>query len=542
MRVVARTPVDLIIADYRVPGRTGLDLLAQLDTEGYKIPVIIMTGYSSIEHAVMSIKSGAIDYLTKPIQAETLEIAVQQALEVVRLRRENETFRREIVAIRARRTLVGDSEPFRRAMEEVATVAASRATVLLQGESGTGKELFARAIHDQSPRADQPFITVNCAALPEGLVESALLGHEKGAFAGATVRSAGAFERAHGGTLLLDEISEMRLDLQSKLLRVIQEQKFERVGGHQPVQVDVRVIATTNRDLKGEVDAGRFRSDLHYCVNALPIRIPSLRERVDDIPRLVHHFVSRSVELHGGPPPMIAPETLEMLQRYPWPGNVRELANAVERAVMLCRGRRASAERLRPADPGERRPSAASRDGFCRRRARQRGHPGLQPRCARAGRDRARARRYRRQSYPGREAPRHQRENPPEQAQPSAGGLGRLSARARQAILRPAGLLRCVAAMGCSGVVDARVGIELLLRLADGLLGLTRELLGLALQLLAGIAGCAAHDVANPTLDHVRRPLHAVLRAFSRQVLTITHLSLEVEYIAKMRLNPARGP
>lgn len=338
MRVIARTPVDLIVADYRVPGRTGLDLLAQLDTEGYKIPVIIMTGYSSIEHAVMSIKAGAIDYLTKPIQTETLEIAVQRALEIARLRRENEAFRREIVAIRARRTLLGDSEPFRRAMEEVATVAASRATVLLQGESGTGKELFARAIHDQSPRADQPFITVNCAALPEGLVEGTLLGHEKGAFAGATVRSAGAFERAHGGSLLLDEISEMRLDLQSKLLRVIQEQKFERVGGHQPVQVDVRVVATTNRDLKGEVDAGRFRSDLHHCVNALPIRIPSLRERVDDIPRLVHHFVSRSVELHGGPPPMIAPETLEMLQRYFWPGNVRELANAVERAVMLSRG------------------------------------------------------------------------------------------------------------------------------------------------------------------------------------------------------------
>jgi DNA-binding NtrC family response regulator len=336
MRVIARAPVDLIIADYRVPGRTGLDLLAQLDAEGYKIPVIIMTGYSSIEHAVVSIKAGAIDYLTKPIQAEALEIAVQQALEVARLRRENETFRREIVAIRARRTLVGDSEPFRRAMEEVATVAASRATVLLQGESGTGKELFARAIHDQSPRADQPFVTVNCAALPEGLVESTL-GHEKGAFAGATVRSAGAFERAHGGTLLLDEISEMRLDLQSKLLRVIQEQKLERVGGHQPVQVDVRVIATTNRDLNGEVDAGRFRSDLHDCVNALPIRIPSLRQRVDDIPRLVHHFVSRSVELHGGPPPMIAPETLEMLQRYSWPGNVRELANAVERGVMLSR-------------------------------------------------------------------------------------------------------------------------------------------------------------------------------------------------------------
>jgi DNA-binding NtrC family response regulator len=169
-------------------------------------------------------------------------------------------------------------------------------------------------------------------------VESALFGHEKGAFTGATVRAAGAFERAHGGTLLLDEISEMRLDLQSKLLRVIQEQEFERVGGHQPIQVDVRLIATTNRDLKAEVDAGRFRGDLYYRLNVVPIRTPSLRERLDDIPRLVHHFVTRSSELHGGTPPTIAPETLEILQRYPWPGNVRELANAVERAVILCRG------------------------------------------------------------------------------------------------------------------------------------------------------------------------------------------------------------
>ncbi len=338
LRVIARTPVDLIIADYRMPGLTGLDLLTQLDKEGYKIPVIIMTGYSSIEHAVMSIKSGAIDYLTKPIQAETLDIAVRQALEVVRLRRENETFRREIVKVRGSRSLIGDSEPFRRAMEVVSTVAASRATVLLQGESGTGKELFARAIHDQSPRADEPFITVNCAALPEGLVESALFGHEKGAFTGATVRSAGAFERAHAGTLLLDEISEMRLDLQSKLLRVIQEQEFERVGGHQPIQVDVRLIATTNRDLKREVDQGRFRSDLYYRLNVVPIHTPSLRERVDDIPRLVHHFVTRSAELHGGSPPSIGQDTLEILKRYPWPGNVRELGNAVERAVILCRG------------------------------------------------------------------------------------------------------------------------------------------------------------------------------------------------------------
>jgi two-component system, NtrC family, response regulator HydG len=338
MRVVARSPIDLIIADYRMLGLTGLDLLLQLEREGYRIPVIIMTGDSSIEYAVMSVKSGPIGYLTKPIQAEMLEIAVRQALEVVRLRRQNETFRREIATIRGRRVLMGDSDAFRRIMEVVGTVAASRATVLLQGESGTGKGLFARAIHDQSPCADEAFITVDCAALPEGLVESALFGPGKGAFIDATVRSAGAFERAHGGTLLLDEISEMRLDLQAKLLRVIQEQESERFGGQQPIHVDVRIIATTNRDLKAEVDAGRFRGDLYDRLSVLPIRAPTLRERMEDIPLLVRHFVLRAAELQGGPSPPVAPETLEVLQRYPWPGNVRELANAVERAVILCRG------------------------------------------------------------------------------------------------------------------------------------------------------------------------------------------------------------
>jgi two-component system, NtrC family, response regulator HydG len=338
MQTVTRTPLDLIIADYRMPRLTGLDLLGLLEKEGYRVPVIIMTGYSSIEHAVISIKSGAIDYLTKPIRAETLEIAVQQALEVVRLRRENETFRREILKIRSTRALIGESESFRRIMEVIATVAPTRATVLLQGESGTGKELFARALHDQSPRQDAPFITMNCAALPEGLVESALFGHEKGAFTGATVRTAGAFERAHTGTLLLDEISEMRLDLQAKLLRVIQEQEFERVGGTQAIKVDVRLVATTNRDLKAEVDAGRFRSDLYYRLNVVPIRTPPLRERVEDIPRLLNHFMHRMAENQGTPVPAIAPETVQLLQRYGWPGNVRELANAIERAVILCRG------------------------------------------------------------------------------------------------------------------------------------------------------------------------------------------------------------
>ena len=335
---VARSPFDLILADYRMPKKTGLDLLRLLEAEGYRIPVIIMTGYSSVEHAVASIKSGAIDYLTKPITPEALEIAVTQALEVVRLRRENETFRRELQKFRATRVVVGESEPLRRVMEIIDAVAPSRATVLLEGESGTGKELFARAIHEGSSRQDGPYITVNCAALPEGLVESVLFGHEKGAFTGATVRTAGAFERAHGGTLLLDEISEMRLDLQSKLLRVIQEQEFERVGGAEAVKVDVRLIATTNRDLKAETTAGRFRQDLYYRLNVVRIRTPPLRDRPEDIPRLAQHFLQRSAEQLGLAVPPLPAETLALLQSYEWPGNVRELANAMERAVILARG------------------------------------------------------------------------------------------------------------------------------------------------------------------------------------------------------------
>ena len=338
LKTIARTPVDLIIADYRMPKATGLDLLAVLEKEGYQVPVIIMTGYSSIEHAVISIKSGAIDYLTKPIRPETLEIAVTQALEVMRLRRENEQFRREINKFRSTRSLIGESHPFRKVMETIGTVAPTKATVLLEGESGTGKELFARAIHDQSPRHDAPFISINCAAMPEGLVESALFGHEKGAFTGATMRTAGAFERAHGGTLLLDEVSEMRLDLQSKLLRVIQEHEFERVGGHQAIRVDVRLIATTNRDLKSEADAGRFRNDLFYRLNVVPIKTPPLRDRKDDVPVLVQHFARRAGEEIGVSVTGVAPETIDLLLRHSWPGNVRELANAVERAVILSRG------------------------------------------------------------------------------------------------------------------------------------------------------------------------------------------------------------
>jgi transcriptional regulator with GAF, ATPase, and Fis domain len=236
---------------------------------------------------------------------------------------------------RNERQIIGESVHIRRIMQTVAMVAPTRATVLLQGESGTGKELFARAIHDQSDRRDKPFIKLNCAALPEGLIESALFGHERGAFTGAVKRVEGAFERAHGGTLLLDEISEMRLDLQAKLLRVLQEQEFERVGGTHPIRVDVRVIATTNRNLAEHAAAGNFRQDLYYRLSVVPIEIPALRERPDDVPMLAYRFTMRTAAEVGKTVTGIAPDALKMLQDYPWPGNVRELQHAVERAVIL---------------------------------------------------------------------------------------------------------------------------------------------------------------------------------------------------------------
>lgn len=338
LKAAGRQQFDLILSDYRMPNATGLDLLAALEREGLQIPVIIMTGYSSVEHAVVSLRSGAIDYLTKPVRQETLRIAVNQALEVIRLRKENEVFRQELSSLRGKRQVLGESAAIRGVMEVVSTVAATRATVLLQGESGTGKELVARAIHEQSPRRDRPFVTINCAAMPEGLVESALFGHEKGAFTGATARTQGAFERAHGGTLLLDEISEMRLDLQAKLLRVIQEQEFERVGGQQAIRVDVRLIATTNRDLRSEAEAGRFRQDLYYRLNVVPIHLPPLRERREDIPLLVHHFIAKAAHQLGVEVTGVMPEAVALLQSRAWPGNIRELANVVERAVILGRG------------------------------------------------------------------------------------------------------------------------------------------------------------------------------------------------------------
>jgi DNA-binding NtrC family response regulator len=335
MDVIARGGIDLIVSDYRMPGVTGLEFLSILQREGIDIPVIMLTGYASVEHAVASLKAGAVDYITKPLRPAQFEIAIDQALELVRLRRENERLRREVMEFRAERSIVGDSAVMRRLMQTVAMAAPTRATVLLQGESGTGKELVARALHNQSDRANGPFIQLNCAALPEGLIESALFGHERGAFTGAIKRVAGAFERAHRGTLLLDEVSEMRLDLQAKLLRVLQEQEFERVGGSAPIRVDVRVIATTNRDLAAEAEAGTFRQDLYFRLGVIPLLIPPLRDRRDDIPLLAQRFAELTAAELGKDVRGIHPDAIRWLQDQDWPGNVRELQHTVERAVIF---------------------------------------------------------------------------------------------------------------------------------------------------------------------------------------------------------------
>ena len=335
---LSRRDIDLIISDFRMPGLSGLEFLELLREQGRDVPLIMLTGYGTIEQAVAAIKAGAADYITKPLQVEQLQHAVSQALELSRLKRENQALRDEVMEIRAAREIVAKSPAMRQVLQTVSTAAPTRATVLLQGESGTGKELFARAIHDQSDRRDRAFVKLNCAALPEGLVESALFGHEKGAFTGAIKRVEGAFERADGGTLLLDEITEMRLDLQSKLLRVLQEQEFERVGGAETIRVDVRIVATTNRDIEQAVERGDFRRDLFYRLSVMPIHIPPLRERPEDIPILAHHFAHHAASELGREITGITPDALSLLHRYDWPGNVRELQHAVERATILTQG------------------------------------------------------------------------------------------------------------------------------------------------------------------------------------------------------------
>ncbi len=338
LALLDRGGVDLIISDYRMPGVSGLALLRRLKEQGTKVPLILVTGHASIEHAVTAMKEGAVDYITKPLQADALRLAAEGALHVVRLEKENAHLRDEVSKLRSSARIVGDSPALRQILQTIAVVAPTRSTVLLEGESGTGKELLARMIHDQSQRHEGPFVSINCAAMPENLVESTLFGHEKGAFTGAHKRVEGAFERADGGTLLLDEVTEMRVETQAKLLRVLQEQEFERVGGIKTLKVDVRIVATTNRDMMELVRERLFREDLYYRLTVVPIRIPPLRERHGDLPLLVQHFARHTAQEVGRPVPSISSEAMEFLSRHHWPGNIRELSHSVERAVILTQG------------------------------------------------------------------------------------------------------------------------------------------------------------------------------------------------------------
>jgi len=334
LHIIEREPIDLILTDFKMPGIDGIEFLSMVRRAGGKQPVIMFTAHGGVDHAVSAIRAGADDYLLKPFAREDLTHRVNRALEAVIAQRELAELRAQAAALASTRQILGNSAAIQRVMGAVATIARVRSTVLIEGESGTGKELVARALHDQSDRCRAPFVRLNCAALPAGLVESALFGHEKGAFTGAIKRVEGAFERANGGSILLDEISELALDLQAKLLRVLQEREVERVGGSGPVPVDVRVIATTNRELAQEVEKGTFRSDLYYRLNVLSIRMPPLRDRPADIPLLAQHFLIRAADDARKRVDAISPDALDLLQRRSWPGNVRELQHAIERAVV----------------------------------------------------------------------------------------------------------------------------------------------------------------------------------------------------------------
>jgi two-component system response regulator HydG len=339
---------DLILMDVRMAHLDGMAALKAIKTRSPGIPIILMTAYGTVRDAVEAMKAGAYDYLTKPLDIDELKLTVARGLRHAALEEENARLRALVGHDVDVSAIIGTSEPMRRVFEAIALVAPTEATVIILGESGTGKELVAQAIHANSPRRDGPLITVNCAALPETLLESELFGHERGAFTGATERRLGRFELAHGGTIFLDEIGELTPAAQARLLRVLQAQEFERVGGSKTLKVEVRVIAATNKDLEGAVRAGRFREDLLYRLQVFPLTMPPLRERRDDIPFLVEHFLRRYAERHRRRLRGLTPRALDLFMRYDWAGNVRELEHTIERAVILTRGEYITPEELPP--------------------------------------------------------------------------------------------------------------------------------------------------------------------------------------------------
>ncbi|NMB75652.1 MAG: sigma-54-dependent Fis family transcriptional regulator [Myxococcales bacterium] len=344
IKLLSRRRMDFVITDLKMEGVDGLGVLQAALEKDEDTVVMLVTGFGTVETAVEAMKRGAFDFITKPFGPEVLRAKIQQALEVAQTRRERRRLQGENEMLRAETAppeaaaMVGTSRPMQQVLETVRKVAASDSTVLLTGESGTGKEVVARALHQHSRRADRPFIRVNCGALAETLLESELFGYEKGAFTGAQRRKLGRFELADGGTLLLDEIGEVGPALQLKLLRVLQEREFERVGGEETIAVDVRLIAATNQDLLSLVREGRFREDLYYRLAVVPIRLPPLRERPEDIESLARHFLEKLRARTGKTIQDLLPETLERLRGYRWPGNVRELENVIEQAMVFAEG------------------------------------------------------------------------------------------------------------------------------------------------------------------------------------------------------------
>ena len=355
LKISAAADLDLVLTDMKMPKMTGIELLDKLQHLQPDLPVIIMTAFGTVEKAVSAMKKGAFDYILKPFKNEEIMVTIAKALKHRHLILTNRLLNQELEKKYGFPNIVGESRVMEEILALVKRVAASRATVLITGESGTGKELIARAIHQCSNRAAKSFISVNCGALTETLLESELFGHERGAFTNAVAMRKGRFELADGGTLFMDEVAEMSQGLQVKLLRVLQEMEFERVGGTRTIKVDVRVVAASNRDLKEEVEAGRFREDLFYRLNVVHLHLPPLRQRQEDIPLLAAHFIKKYVQENLRDKTRITPEALQVLSQYAWPGNVRELENVMERAVILCSNNVISPQDL----PGELAPATA---------------------------------------------------------------------------------------------------------------------------------------------------------------------------------------
>jgi two-component system response regulator HydG len=334
---IKKTSFDLVLMDVRMVRVSGLEALEAIKGYNPAIPVIIMTAYSSVETAVKALKQGAHDYLTKPLDFDKLRLTIGRAMEHTRLKEENRLLRETLGQQFDSQNIIGKSPAMLKLLETVSQVAPSEATVLISGDSGTGKELIAGALHFNSLRKNGPFVKINCAAITETLLESELFGHEKGAFTGADRRKDGRFSQAHGGTLLLDEVSEMSLMMQVKLLRALQEREFNRVGGESTIQFDVRVIAATNKNLKDQINEGAFREDLYYRLNVVELEVPPLSDRKEDIPLLTRHFLEIFTAKNRKEIKGFTPKAMDNLIRYNWPGNVRELMNAVERAVVLAR-------------------------------------------------------------------------------------------------------------------------------------------------------------------------------------------------------------